>query len=157
MEFSGIKKIRFFTVFPLTPAEKKVLGFLAVLTLLGLATLGFEKLGGRFPDDGLPSAMSRVPLRPPVYVSHGSAKYSKLSPVLDLNRADEDQLRWVPGVGPGTARQIVQYRKAHGDFQTLLDLQKVPGLGTKKYDKMVSRLKLGSSGPAVSAGSGDNP
>src|ERR1700722_18493705 len=152
MEFSGIKKIRFFAVFPLTSAEKKVLGFLAVLPLLGLATLGFEKLGGRFPDDGLPSAMSRVPLRPPVYVSRDSAKYSKLSPVLDLNRADEDQLRWVPGVGPGMARQIVQYRKAHGDFQTLLDLQKVPGLGTKKYDKMVSRLKLGSSGPAVSAG-----
>ena len=157
MEFPGIKKIRFFTVFPLTAAEKKVLGFLTALTLLGLATLGFEALGGRFPADGLPSAMSRVPLQPPVYVSHGSSKFSKFSPVLDLNRATEEQLRWVPGEGPGTARQIVQYRKVHGDFKTLVDLQKVPGLGAKKYDKMVSHLKLGPPGPAVSAGSGDNP
>ena len=93
MEFPGIKKIRFFTVFPLTAAEKKVLGFLTALTLLGLATLGFEALGGRFPADGLPSAMSRVPLQPPVYVSHGSSKFSKFSPVLDLNRATEEQLR----------------------------------------------------------------
>jgi competence protein ComEA len=147
MEFPRIKKTRFFTAFPLTSSEKKVLGFLAALTLLGSATLGFEKLGGRFPADGLPSAQGRVPLRPPVYVSHGSAKFSKFSPALDINRAGEGQLRWVPGVGPGTARQIVQYRKAHGDFKTLADLRKVPGLGAKKYDKMVSHLKLADKDP----------
>ncbi len=145
MEFPLSKKARFFTAFPLTSAEKKVLGFLGCLVLLGSATLGFEKLGGRFPEPSFASALSRVPLRPPVYVSRaagGQGRFSGLSRALDINRAGLDQLRWVPGVGPETAKRIVQYRKAHGDFESLEDLKKVPGVGAKKYNKMAPHLKV---------------
>ena len=105
MEFSLSKKIRFFTAFPLTSAEKKVLGFLGCLVLLGSITLGFEKLGGRLPEPSFASALSRVPLSAPVYAK---GKFSKFSPVLEVNRASQDQLRWVPGIGPETAERIVQ-------------------------------------------------
>ncbi len=139
MEFSLSKKIRFFAPFPLTSAEKKVLGFLGCLVLLGSATLGFEKLGGRYPEPSFASALSRVPLRPPVYAS---GRISKFFPALEVNQASFDQLRWVPGVGPETARRIVQYREAHGDFKNLEELKKVSGVGAKKYNKMAPHLKV---------------
>jgi competence ComEA-like helix-hairpin-helix protein len=148
MEFSPAKKIRFLTAFPLTSAEKKVLGFVGCLILLGAATLGFETLGGRFPEESFASALSRVPLRPQVYDSrarHAAGGFSNLSPALEVNQAGLDQLRWVPGIGPETARRIVQYREARGKFKTLEDLKKVSGVSLKKYNKMVPHLKVNAN------------
>jgi len=46
----------------------------------------------------------------------------------DLNSASIEQLVKLPLIGPARARAIVQYREEHGAFQTVLDLQKIPGI-----------------------------
>lgn len=42
---------------------------------------------------------------------------------VNLNRADQASLEELPGVGPATARKILQHREEHGPFQSADDLR----------------------------------
>ena len=46
-----------------------------------------------------------------------------------LNSATLDQLDALPGVGPVTARKILDFRQAHGAFGSVDELDAVPGIG----------------------------
>jgi competence protein ComEA len=51
---------------------------------------------------------------------------------VDINKADADTLsKGLNGIGPKKAEAIIQYRKEHGDFKTLKDLENVKGIGEK--------------------------
>ncbi len=56
---------------------------------------------------------------------------------IDLNRAEWYELIILPGIGETKARAIVGYRKEAGNFETIEQLCKVKGIGTKT----VKRLK----------------
>jgi competence protein ComEA len=58
------------------------------------------------------------------------------------NRADKARLATLPGVGAALARTIIQFRKTHGPFLRLADLQGVPGIGPKRLQKMLPYLTL---------------
>lgn len=55
---------------------------------------------------------------------------------IDINTATEDQLQTVPGIGPVTAKNIVDYRTQNGPFKTLEELKNVNRIGDKTYDKL---------------------
>lgn len=48
---------------------------------------------------------------------------------INVNTAPEYELRLLPGIGPKTARSIIEYRRSHGEFSALDDLQEVKGIG----------------------------
>lgn len=48
---------------------------------------------------------------------------------IDINHADAITLELLPGIGPATAQNILQYRTAHGPFRRVEDLIAVPGIG----------------------------
>lgn len=48
---------------------------------------------------------------------------------IDVNRAEIAELRALPGIGPGLAKRIVDFRQQNGPFSSPSDLIKVPGLG----------------------------
>jgi competence protein ComEA len=54
------------------------------------------------------------------------------APPVNLNTATPEQLDGLDGVGPATARKIVEFRRAHGGFGSLQDLDKIPGIGPKR-------------------------
>jgi competence protein ComEA helix-hairpin-helix repeat region len=57
--------------------------------------------------------------------------YAFAAPV-NVNRADAETIsESLTGIGPKKADAIVQYRKEHGDFQSLKDLENVSGIGEK--------------------------
>jgi competence protein ComEA len=64
--------------------------------------------------------------------STSSASASAQSGPVDLNSASPEQLDALPGVGPATAKAIVEYRTRHGRFRTVDDLLSVPGIGPAK-------------------------
>ncbi|MBN1448892.1 MAG: ComEA family DNA-binding protein [Bacteroidetes bacterium] len=51
---------------------------------------------------------------------------------VNLNTAGERELTTLPGIGPATARKILDYRQEHGPFRTVDDLVKVKSIGSKK-------------------------
>ena len=62
--------------------------------------------------------------------------------LIDLNAATAEQLDTLDGVGPATARKILQYRAQHGAFRTIGDLSNVPGIGPKKLAAIRPRVKV---------------
>ena len=71
---------------------------------------------------------------PPVAATTGAATGSATASTgpVDLNNATPEQLDALPGVGPATAKAIVEYRTRHGRFRTVDDLLSVPGIGPAK-------------------------
>ena len=55
---------------------------------------------------------------------------------LNINTASARQLERLPGIGPALAGAIVEYRSVNGRFATIVDIQRVKGIGKKKYEKM---------------------
>jgi competence protein ComEA len=51
---------------------------------------------------------------------------------VSLNSATAEQLDTLDGVGPATARKIIEWRTQHGGFRSVADLAQVPGIGPKK-------------------------
>jgi len=68
---------------------------------------------------------------PPAPTTAGPANGTTSGPV-DINSASPEELDALPGVGPATAKAIVQYRTQHGRFRTVDDLLSVPGIGPAK-------------------------
>jgi len=52
---------------------------------------------------------------------------------LDLNRVTEEDLRLVPGIGEGLAREILIYRRSRGGFRSVEELKEVKGIGERNY------------------------
>ena len=62
--------------------------------------------------------------------------------VLNVNTATVEQLQAVKGVGPKTAKAIVEYRTAHGNFTAIEGLTAVKGIGAKKLAKIRTSLTV---------------
>jgi competence protein ComEA len=61
---------------------------------------------------------------------------------IDLNNATTEQLDTLDGVGPATAKKILEYRAQHGPFRSVSDLARIPGIGPKKLAAMKPRLRV---------------
>ncbi len=59
---------------------------------------------------------------------------------VNLNTATAEQLDALDGVGPTTARKIVEYRAQHGGFGSLAELDKIPGIGPKRLAALRGKL-----------------
>ena len=55
---------------------------------------------------------------------------------VNINTADEKSLEAIPGVGPATAKKIVDYRTKQGKFNAIEDIKNVSGIGDKKFESM---------------------
>ena len=71
-------------------------------------------------------------------------KKPPLKPV-NINTATSEELQQVPGIGPATARKILQMRKSYGAFKSVDDLLAIRGLGQKRLDKMRKYLTVGKA------------
>lgn len=63
--------------------------------------------------------------------------------LLNINTATVDQLDNLPGIGPTTAQNIVDYRTEHGPFQRVQDLMNVPGIGPATFDRLKDLIAVG--------------
>ena len=52
--------------------------------------------------------------------------------LVDINRATEERLATLRGIGPTLARRIVEYRRQHGPFRNVEGLIQVRGIGASK-------------------------
>ncbi len=55
---------------------------------------------------------------------------------IDIAAADAAELQRVPGIGPAMAERILEARQRANGFRSVEDLQHVPGIGAKKFQRM---------------------
>ena len=106
-----------------------------------------DAAGGAAPDADLDRVNLAAPLTDGarVYVpkvgeavpadAGGAGSPSKEQP-LDLNTATAEQLDALPGIGPATAKAIVDERTKRGRFTSVDDLLHVRGIGPSKLDQL---------------------
>jgi competence protein ComEA len=65
-----------------------------------------------------------------------------LGRLIPLNRAAAEDLARLPGIGPGLARRIVEFREIRGSFSFLEELKGVKGIKDKTFEKIKGFLTL---------------
>jgi len=98
-------------------------GLLLLLGLCVLASGWFVLADVREPVASLalePLVLDDVAVLLPQFVPTGP---------VDVNHATADELIALPGIGPALAGRIIAYRKEHGPFGSLDDLERVQGIG----------------------------
>lgn len=67
---------------------------------------------------------------------------SKTTGLVNINTATQAELESLPGVGPSTAKKIIDDRTANGPFKKKDDLKRVSGIGEKKYASLESNITV---------------
>ncbi|MCX7043896.1 MAG: helix-hairpin-helix domain-containing protein [Candidatus Sumerlaeota bacterium] len=62
---------------------------------------------------------------------------------ININTASQSELESLPGIGPTLAARIIEYRKAHGAFKSLSELDQVSGIGAKRLSQIEPLVTVG--------------
>jgi competence protein ComEA len=133
----------------MTRAESRTARIAACLLMgAGLVRTGFDAAGGHPPVVAADTALIEGLL------AESTARKEELDrrgqPLeegerLDPNRASEVELDRLPGVGPATARAIIEERDAGGAFGSAVELERVAGIGPATAQRIAPFLEF----PAV--------
>jgi competence protein ComEA len=80
-----------------------------------------------------------------LFAASGARADTKNPPAhsIDLNTATAEQLQQVPGIGPSTAKAIVNFRQKSGPFRKIEDLLAIKGVSKARLEKMRPYLTIG--------------
>jgi competence protein ComEA len=62
--------------------------------------------------------------------------------VVNINTATKEELTSLKGVGEKRAQEIIDYRKKNGNFKSVDDLEKVPGIGPGLMKQIRSQVTV---------------
>ncbi len=66
---------------------------------------------------------------------------------ININTATIAQLETLPGIGPNTAKSIVDFRNHSGPFQRVEDLLAIKGISKSKLEKLRPYVTVGPAAP----------
>ncbi|MGM0365255.1 MAG: helix-hairpin-helix domain-containing protein [Actinomycetota bacterium] len=104
-----------------------------------------ELAGGPGPDAALNSMnlARKVADEEKVYVpSEKDTEEAAGSGLVNINSAGQQVLETLPGIGPATAKKIIEYRQSRGPFINIEDIQKVGGIGEKKFEALKDLISV---------------
>ena len=61
---------------------------------------------------------------------------------VNINNATQTELESIPGIGPTTARKIIEYRKENGKFKSIEGLKEISGIGENKLKNMAKYIEI---------------
>ena len=61
---------------------------------------------------------------------------------IDINKAEIENLSKLPGIGPVKSQAIVDYREKNGEFNSLIELTNIKGIGNKTLAKLLPYLEM---------------
>jgi comEA protein len=66
---------------------------------------------------------------------------------IDVNTATLEQLQQLPGIGPSTAKAIVQFREKSGPFERVEDLLAIHGISKARLEKLRPYVTVAAPAP----------
>jgi competence protein ComEA len=61
---------------------------------------------------------------------------------IDINQASREDLLSIEGIGETMADAIIRFREKHGNFKSVDDIDKVPGIGESRLEHIKSSLAV---------------
>ena len=71
-----------------------------------------------------------------------SSTESSESGLVNINTADAETLKTLPGIGDAKAADIIAYREEHGAFSSIEDIKNVSGIGESIYNRISSGITV---------------
>lgn len=59
---------------------------------------------------------------------------------LDINSASSEELQKVDGIGPSTAKKIIEYREKNNGFKNIEELKNIERIGDKTFEKLKDKF-----------------
>ncbi len=109
----------------------------AELALVNLAAPVADGQQVLVPARGAPAAVASASGGAPAGTAAATA-----GGTVHLNSATLEQLDTLPGIGPVTAQQILDYRTANGAFSSVDELDAVPGIGPARLEQLTPLVGL---------------
>lgn len=81
--------------------------------------------------------------QPPSVAATANSTQLAQDNLININTANAAELATIKGLGASKAASIVKYRQQNGQFDSLDDLDNVPGIGDKLLAKIRSQLTIG--------------
>jgi competence ComEA-like helix-hairpin-helix protein len=82
-----------------------------------------------------------------IYAASSRAQKTPPAQPINLNTATIAQLETLPGIGPNTAKSIVDFRNRSGPFQRVEDLLAIKGISKSKLEKLRPYVTVGPTAP----------
>ncbi len=67
---------------------------------------------------------------------------SSVNRTININTANLKELELLPGIGPVTANNIIEYRNKNGLFKMKEEIKNVTGIGEKKYEEIKQSISI---------------
>lgn len=109
-------------------------------------------LAGGMTDDAALSAVNQAELLTdgqmieiPTKEEHelrAAAEETHQDGLVNINTADAEELKTLPGIGDSKARNIIAYREKNGAFKAVEDIKNVDGIGEGVFAKLEDCIKV---------------
>lgn len=122
--------------------KKSAFNCLVMLTALFVVFIGGIMIG-RYNTVSVPLAdvSGLLPTKP--FEPEKLPKQEVVGSKININTASKETLELLPGIGAGTAEQIIAYRNENGPFTHVEQLKLIEGLGNKRYGNIVEYITVG--------------
>jgi len=128
-------------MFNLSSSERTVVIFLVVTLLVGNVVLFIKSKRKDFAEEIKFVGEERPSLDEVIEETERFVREDRRNLTVDINTASEEELQFLPGIGPSIAKRIIDYRK-NRRFGTKEEIMRVKGIGKVKYERLKDYIKV---------------
>lgn len=128
-------------MFNLTSSERTVVIFLVVTLLVGNVVLFIKFKKKDFAEEIKFVGEERPSLDEVIKETERFVREDRRNLIVDISTASEEELQFLPGIGPSIAKRIIDYRK-NRRFGTKEEIMRVKGIGKAKYERLKDYIKV---------------